>query len=115
MLILDPTVPKNTETITWIALMGLLFIFFLNLIRHSVIAVIYAGILTYICFFSMILIVEGRLVGDMFAMSVSLGFMIFIGTTVTRSNRKMMERYLAPQLVKELYKNQASLEAGYTG
>jgi adenylate cyclase len=121
IIIVDPTVPKDSEIINWVVLVALLFIFMLNLLRHSIGAVVYASVLTLSLFWFMNYYISGSITSVMLPMSISLSFLLFIGFSVTRSNRKMMieantkkmmERYLPPQLVGELYKQSATLEPG---
>jgi class 3 adenylate cyclase len=116
MLIFDPTVPKEGN---WPGMVASIFLFLLNLIRYSKSGTIYSGIL------SIVLLTASSLnqgnASDLFPMIVSLLMMLFIGYSITASNKKMMveantkkmmERYLPPQLVGELYRQNASLEPG---
>lgn len=121
IIILDPTVPKDGEIIHWIILLAILFIFLLNLLRHSVVAIVYAGILSMLSFQTVSYFLTRQFVEDLVPMTISLSLMLVIGFYVTRSNKKMMveantkkmmERYLSPQLVGELYQNDTSLEPG---
>ncbi|NPV00486.1 MAG: adenylate/guanylate cyclase domain-containing protein [Brevinematales bacterium] len=116
MLIFDPTVPKEGN---WPGMVASIFLFLLNLIRYSKSGTIYSGILS-VALLTASSLNQGNAT-DLFPMIVSLLMMLFIGYSITASNKKMMveantkkmmERYLPPQLVGELYRQNASLEPG---
>jgi len=119
-LFYDPTIPKVGQTIVWSALTACLFLFYLNLLRYSKAGTIYSAILSLLLFS---LIVNSFVTSeiDIIPMYLGLTIMLYIGYSLTMSNlsmmeeantKLMMERYLSPQLVNELYKTNTSIEPG---
>jgi len=115
MLIYDPSVPRNGEMVYWTSMVGTLFLYYLNILRYSKLTVIYAFFLAVLVF-SVTSLHFGRSNLDYlipmyfpFLVFLSIGYFITVGNKkmVEEINTKMlMERYLAPQLVNEIYKNQ---------
>lgn len=121
MIYFDPTVQKGSGVIYFIAMIGAIFIYQFNLLRHSKIGTIYGAFLAFV-FFLVISIGLGKGYPiDFIPMIIGLGMILAIGYVTTVSNiemvkeanaKQMMERYLPSQLVSEFYKNKAQLEPG---
>ncbi|MGL1891841.1 MAG: adenylate/guanylate cyclase domain-containing protein [Spirochaetaceae bacterium] len=116
----DPTITGEPKTIAWYALVGTIVFYLINLLRYSKASTIYAGILSVIIFLSVSIYFNAatdEIISLLFAQIV----LLLIGYSITSSNKKMMieantkkmmERYLPPQLIGELYKENVSLEPG---
>ena len=120
VLEVDPSVARGGAVGDWTALVALLFVFTLNLLRFSAGATAYAAALTLAAFAFFGWRAPPH-PNELAAMGVGLAMMLTIGWLLTRANRAMlaeatakqlMERYLPPQLVGQLYGAGASLEPG---
>ncbi|OHD54682.1 MAG: hypothetical protein A2Y33_02560 [Spirochaetes bacterium GWF1_51_8] len=118
MLLFDPTVPKEGN---WPGMVASIFLFVLNLLRYSKSGTIYSAALSILLLVLSSLNIHHEFAPDMFPMVVSFLMIAMMGYSITSSNKKMMveantkkmmERYLPPQLVGELYRKSASLEPG---
>ncbi len=118
LFLYDPTIQRNGEIIYWITMVASLFIFMYNLIRFSKIGTIYSGILSLLFFLIIGSLTNGGGNANNLAMSTGLLMMLSIGYYITVANfqmmreantKKMMERFLPPQLMDELYKHQDNL------
>ncbi|MCB1193238.1 MAG: adenylate/guanylate cyclase domain-containing protein, partial [Leptospiraceae bacterium] len=116
----DPALTSEESVIKWYAFAGAVVFFLINLLRYSKAGTIYAGFLSIIVFWGISFYYNTAAV-DVFSMSIALAIILFIGYSITTSNKlmmveantkKMMERYLPPQLIGELYKKNVSLEPG---
>lgn len=121
LMLIDPTVPKAGPMMVWIAFASPLFFYMINLTRYSVGATIYATVLSIALFLGIVLFTDARDDPNVLPISVPFALFLMIGYSITASNKKMMieantkrmmERYLPPQLVGELYKESVSLEPG---
>lgn len=121
MLKFDPTVSKEAITIPWLSLIATLFIFMNNLIRFSKSATIYSACLSVIFFLLIPYSMTGETSSDTISMVMPLIMMLSLGYYITRTHslmmreantKKMMERFLPPQLMEELYKQRNNLAAG---
>ncbi len=118
--IFDPTVTSEPKTIGFYALVGTVLFYLLNLLRYSKASTIFTGFLSIfiylgVCLYFKIPIVE---IMNLFIAQIII---LVIGYSLTSANKKMMieadtkkmmERYLPPQLVGELYKKNVSIEPG---
>ncbi|MEM7182396.1 MAG: adenylate/guanylate cyclase domain-containing protein [Spirochaetota bacterium] len=120
-ILFDPTVPKTGDLGIWSTLVGALFFFWINLLRYSREATLYAMFLSLIIYWSVVLYLDAFSKTDVIPMFSVLCILLFIGYTLTNtskrmmleaSTKQMMERYLPPELVGELYKKNTSLEPG---
>lgn len=121
MLILDPTIPRGGQLIYWVILVASLFLLLLNLLRYSKSGAIYSSTLTIALFLGVSSYYNNGEAENLIPMLFNLILMIFIGYFLTSSSRKMMEeantkkmmeRYLPPQLIEELYKKNVNMEPG---
>lgn len=114
MLAIDPTVQKDSQILPWETFVAALFLYFLNLLRYSREGSIYAGFLSFGMFLGINHVFEFGvgINNNLIPMAVSLLMFLGIGHTVTESykklmteanTKKMMERYLPPQLIQVLY------------
>lgn len=117
---MDPTVTKQQSTILWFALVGTLFFYLLNLLRYSKEGTIFSGILSVIIYLGVGLNYQLPTF-DIITLLFPLLIILIIGYSVTSSNKtmmveantkRMMERYLPPQLIGEFYKQNVNLEPG---
>jgi len=118
----DPSITAIKTSIVWLSFTASIVFFLINLLRYSRQGTIFAGLLSIIvylgvCFHFSVLPEEIINVG------VPLILIIFIGYSITTANKKMMieantkkmmERYLPPQLVGELFKQNVVLKPGGT-
>jgi len=120
LLLFDTTVPEEKSIFVWASFVGTIFFYFINLLRYSKAGTIYAGILSIAIFVGINIYSNTYQETDIIMMGISLLMFLFIGYLITTSNKKMMieantkkmmERYLSPQLVGELYKAKLNLEA----
>ncbi|MCB1179905.1 MAG: adenylate/guanylate cyclase domain-containing protein [Leptospiraceae bacterium] len=120
-ILFDPTVSKETYMISWVALVGPIFFYFINLLRYSKQATIYAGFLSIVVYLVCVIHFNAYDRGDFIPMLIVMITMLGMGYSITSSNKemmieantkKLMERYLPPQLIGELYTHNASLEPG---
>jgi adenylate cyclase len=118
LLLFDPTVQRDGEIIYWISLVASLFIFMYNLIRFSKVGTIYSACLSLIFFVVIGSLTNGGGNLNILPMMTGLAMMLAIGyyITITHSQmmreantKKMMERFLPPQLMDELYKHQDNM------
>ncbi len=118
MLIFDPTIPRGGQLIYWVILVASLFLLLLNLLRYSKSGAIYSSILTISLFIGVSSYYNNGEAENLTPMLFNLILMIFIGYFLTSSSRKMMEeantkkmmeRYLPPQLIEELYKKNVNI------
>lgn len=121
MILFDPTVQKGDGVFNFIAMISAIFVYQLNLLRHSKIGTIYGAILAFIFLFVIFFSLDDGYPIDFLPMLIGLGMILAIGYVTTVSNiemvkeanaKQMMERYLPSQLVSEFYKNKAQLEPG---
>ena len=121
VLLVDPTVPKEGPMMVWIAFSGPIFFYMINLTRYSLGATVYATVLSAVLFLGIIFLTDARHDPNAFPISLPFATILLIGYSITASNKKMMieantkrmmERYLPPQLVDELYKENVSLQPG---
>jgi adenylate cyclase len=121
MLIYDPTVAKEVIIISWISMFASVFIFMNNLIRFSKAATIYSAVLSVLFLPIIPFMIHGELASDTIPMLFGLIMLLSIGYYITVENikmmreantKKMMERFLPPQLMDELYKKQDNLTVG---
>ena len=110
--IFDPSLIEIRSIIVWLAFTASIVFYLINLLRYSREGTIFAGILSVlvyigICFYFHIA------PATIFNLVIPLVLIIYIGYSITSSNKKMMveantkkmmERYLPPQLIEELYK-----------
>lgn len=120
-LLFDPTVPREGSIPFWTSFSAAIFLFTLNLLRYSKSATIFSGVLSLILYIGLCYNLPAGPEVDLPRMIVVLGIFIFIGYLITDSNIKMMkeantktlmERYLPPQLINELYSKNANIEPG---
>jgi adenylate cyclase len=120
-ILFDPTVSKEKISIGWVALVGPIFFFIINLLRYSKSATVYSGSLSILVFWVCTFNFNVHNQSDIIPRFIVMLIMIGIGYSITSSNKdmmmeanakKLMERYLPPQLIEELYTNNASLEPG---
>lgn len=113
----DAELTNNKSMVIWYALVGIIVFYFINLLRYSLISTIYTAILSIVIFLGISFYFQV----DIMPIFIVLIIILFIGYSITWANRKMlveantkkmMERYLPPQLVGELYKKSVSLEPG---
>lgn len=118
LFLYDPTIQRNGEITYWITMVASLFIFMYNLIRFSKIGTIYSGILSLLFFVIIGSLTNGGGNANNLPMLTGLFMMLSIGYYITVANfqmmreantKKMMERFLPPQLMDELYKHQDNL------
>lgn len=118
MLRIDPTIPKDAVMLKWIAMVASIFIFMYNLIRFSKSATLYSGFLSVLFFLCLIFFSDKGFVPETLPILISLIMLIMLGYYITTTNanmmreantKKMMERFLPPQLLDELYKHQDNL------
>lgn len=121
MLIFDPTIPQGGQLIYWVTMVASIFLLLLNLLRYSKSGAIYSSILTIVLFTSVTSYYDNGEAENLVPMLFNLILMLFIGYFITSSSRKMMEeantkkmmeRYLPPQLIGELYKKNVNIEPG---
>lgn len=121
MIFLDPTIQREHGQIYFIAMLSAIFIYQLNLLRHSKFGTIYAAVLAFIYVLIVTYFSEGSYAIDFVPMIFGLTMMLGIGYVTTVSNiemvkeanaKQMMERYLPSQLIGEFYKENANLEPG---
>ena len=110
--IFDSSLIEVRSIIVWLAFTASILFYLINLLRYSREGTIFAGILSVlvyigICFYFNI---ETATTVNLV---IPLVLIIYIGYSITASNKKMMveantkkmmERYLPPQLIEELYK-----------
>jgi adenylate cyclase len=115
MLMFDPSVPRDGETIYWASMVAAFFLFFLNLLRYSVPGTIYATFLSLFLFIGTSYTINPKDIDHLIPMILPFLILHYIGYLISNSSRKMleeantkkiMERYLSPQLINQLYKNQ---------
>jgi len=118
-MLLDPTITASNAY--WIGFIVLILFYTINVLRYSKAATIYSGILVVVIFIMVIFVFEVANDPNLAPLIISMLLFIFIGYAITISNRKMiieantkkfMERYLAPQLVNQLYEKNISLDPG---
>lgn len=121
MMFFDPTIAKEHGIIYFIALISSVFIFLINLLRHSKYGTLYSAFLSILFFLVVSIGLGNGYPVDFFPMIIGLCMILLIGYFITISNiemvkeanaKQMMERYLPSQLVGEFYKNNANLEPG---
>ena len=121
MLAFDPTVSKEGEFFIMAQVFASVYIFFINLLRYSKAGTIYSAALALIMFAVMNYWFNVNHKYMILPMSIALLMMLYLGYSLTMSSvkmmieantKKMMERYLPPELVGELYKTNVSLEPG---
>lgn len=110
--VFDPTITDIQSSIVWFAFAAAIVFYLINLLRYSREGTIFAGILS-ILVFNGICIYFSVAPELILQVGIALLLILIIGYSVTVSNKKMMaeantkkmmERYLPPQLVGELYK-----------
>lgn len=118
--IFDTTITSEHNEIKWFAFAAAVVFYLINLLRYSKEGTIFAGILSEVVFLSVCIYFDTSF-DEIFAINIALFIILSIGYSVTISNKKMMveantkkmmERYLPPQLVGELYKNNLNLTPG---
>lgn len=118
--IFDTTITNEQVEIKWFAFAAAVVFYLINLLRYSKEGTIFAGILSEVVFLS-VCIYFNTPFDEIFAINIALFILLSIGYSITISNKKMMveantkkmmERYLPPQLVGELYKNSLNLTPG---
>lgn len=121
MLALDPTISREGEFFILAQAFAALYIYFINLLRYSKAGTIYSAFLAVVMFAVMNYFFNVNHQYMIIPMSLALFMMLYLGYSLTNSSvqmmieantKKMMERYLPPELVGELYKTNASLEPG---
>ncbi len=119
MVMFDPTIPREPEILKWIIMIASIFIFMYNLIRFSKVATIYSACLSVIFYLLMSYFTYEGLVSDSFPILLALIMILMLGYYITKTNadmmreantKKMMERFLPPQLLGELYKHQDNIQ-----
>ncbi len=117
----DPTIPREGSLPYWTSFSAAIFLFVLNLLRYSKFTTIFSGIMSLLLYIGICYNLPSDANVDLPRMIVVLIIFIFIGYLITDSNMKMMkeantktlmERYLPPQLVNELYNKNANIEPG---
>ena len=108
------------NVVVWFAFAGVLIFYLINLLRYSKEGTIFAGSLSIFVFYAVTLHFNVPPI-IIFQVSIAFFIVLLIGYSVTISNKKMMieantkkmmERYLAPELVNDLYHLDANLEPG---
>lgn len=121
MLVFEPTIPKGGQLIYWVALVASIFPFLLNLLRYSKSGAIYSSVLSVSLFIGVTTYYNNGDAENIIPMLLNLVLLLLIGYSITAASRKMMEeantkrmmeRYLPPQLVDELYKKNVNIEPG---
>ncbi|MBM9545837.1 adenylate/guanylate cyclase domain-containing protein [Leptospira sp. 201903074] len=121
MLVIEPTVPKGGQLIYWVVYVASIFPFLLNLLRYSKSGAIYSSVLSISLFLGLTTYYNNGDAENIIPMHLNLVLMLLIGYSITSASRKMMEeantkrmmeRYLPPQLVDELYKKNVNMEPG---
>ncbi len=116
----DKSLTSDASTTAWYAFAGCLMFYLINLLRYSKEGTIFAGILTLFTYFS-VNIYNNVDTSVIFQISIALIIFLYIGFLVTSSSKSMlievntktmMERYLPPQLIHELYKNTSNIIPG---
>ncbi|WP_223111664.1 adenylate/guanylate cyclase domain-containing protein [Thiospirochaeta perfilievii] len=90
--------------------MGTIVFYLINLLRYSKASTIYSGFLSIIIFVGVSLYFKVPIV-EIIPLLFAQVVILLIGYSIT-SKKMMMERYLPPQLIGELYKENVSLEPG---
>lgn len=120
-LVLDPTVPREGGSIYWSGFVASIFLYSLNLLRYSKVGTIYSGFLSIVILLLVGFVFNPGNFSEILPMFINLLMILLIGYLITTTNRKMMEeanakqmmeRYLPPQLINELYRDNASLLPG---
>lgn len=116
----DPTLIEIKPAIVWLAFTASVLFYLINLLRYSREGTIFAGILSILVYLGICIffqIAPSSIVNVL----TPLVLIIYIGYSITSSNKKMMveantkkmmERYLPPQLIDELYKPNVIHKAG---
>ncbi len=116
----DPTITAVESVIIWYAFAAAVMFYLINLLRYSTRGTIFAGVLSVIVFGG-ISAYYSIPPTTIFSVSIALALILGIGYIISTSNKKMMveantkrmmERYLPPQLVGELYNKNTTLEPG---
>lgn len=118
----DPSVSAASIENLWLAVIGPVFLFYLNLIRFSRAAAFYAAALSVPACAVMASTVLGSFeTQEIVRLQFGLVMLIAIGLSISSAGRTMMEqantkqmleRYLPPQLVEELQRSKATLQPG---
>ncbi|MCB1174629.1 MAG: hypothetical protein KDK39_13750 [Leptospiraceae bacterium] len=106
----DPALQSEPTTIVWFAFAAVVVFFLINLVRYSSQGTLFAGILTFIVYYGVTFYLNVPL-ESIFQISLPILIIVAVGYAVISSNKKimieantkkMMERYLPPQLIGEL-------------
>lgn len=117
----DPTVPKEGELVPWIATVAAIFLYMYNLLRFSRSGTLYAAFLSVSFFLFFGLSTGLNRTSELLPLLMGLLMTLAIGYSITLANlkmmkeadtKRMMERFLPPQLVSEMYTRQESFSAG---
>jgi class 3 adenylate cyclase len=120
MINFDPTLDRGSSIMPWMAMTSAIWVFFLNGLRNSFGGMVYGGILSVVFFIAVSFLSQMPFI-DFMPNLIALFVFLFIGIAITSGNlrmmkeattKTMMERYLPPQLVGELYKQNPNLEPG---
>ncbi|MDX2469263.1 MAG: adenylate/guanylate cyclase domain-containing protein [SAR324 cluster bacterium] len=118
--VFDANLTADLTSIVWYAFAGVLIFYLINLLRYSRSGTIIAGTLSIVVFYTLNFYF-GVPASIIFQVSIPLFLILLIGYSITISNKKMMveanakkmmERYLPPQLINDLYSSEANLEPG---
>ena len=118
-ILFDPTLIATQNYMIGALVFVMLYI--ISLLRYSKSASIYSGALFVVSLIWEIIKFQAYQDPNIVPLFISILIIILIGYYITMSNRKiieeantkkLMERYIAPQLVSELYKSDANLSPG---
>ena len=118
--VFDANLIADVNIIVWFAFAGVVIFYFINLLRYSKEGCLFSGFLSALVFYS-VCFYFGVPTAIIFQVSIAFFIVLLIGYSITISNKnmmieanakKMMERYLPPQLVNDLYSAEANLEPG---
>ncbi|MBL8020668.1 MAG: adenylate/guanylate cyclase domain-containing protein [Leptospirales bacterium] len=121
MVRFDPTIPKEGDLVPWIATVAAIFLYTYNLLRFSRAGTLYAAFLAVIFFLAFGLTAGQNRTSELLPLLMGLLMTLGIGYSITLANlkmmkeadsKRMMERFLPPQLVNEIYTEQESFSPG---
>ena len=91
--LLDPTLSNDTVIIKWMAFAAAVVFYLINLLRYSKSGTIYAGILSLLVFNGINIYFQIAF-SDYFNINTALLVILYIGYSVTTSNKKMMNEFV---------------------
>ncbi len=98
--LLDPSLTNEPLDIKWLAFAAAVVFYLINLLRYSKSGTIYAGILSFIVFNGINLYFNIK-VSYYFNINIALLVILFIGYSVTTSNKKMMDKFIRQHLYEQ--------------